>query len=50
MLQGKKTYIVATVMALYAIVVVGFHGGDIEAAGRLIMEAAALAGLRNGIG
>jgi uncharacterized membrane-anchored protein YjiN (DUF445 family) len=48
-LAGKKTYIVASVMIVYA--VSGWLLGNLEQpeAWRLLMEAAAVAGLRNAI-
>lgn len=48
-LKGWKTYGIAATMVVYAVVVVGFHGGDWASAGKLILEAMAMAGLRNAI-
>ena len=48
-LKGKKTYIVASLMALYAVLAVYFGDLDANTALQRIMEAAALAALRNGM-
>lgn len=48
-LQGRKTYIVAAVTVLYALVVVGWGGGEWHAAAELILAGLGLAGLRDGV-
>lgn len=49
MLEGKKSFIVAAAMIFYAVVVLGFQGGDWNEATKLILEGLALFGLRLGI-
>jgi hypothetical protein len=48
-LKGYKTYIVVVAMILYAVIVLGWQGGDWAAAGRTVLEALGLAGIRNAI-
>ena len=48
-LKGKKSYIVATTGVIYAVVVVGWQGGDWGAASEVILAALGLAGLRDAI-
>lgn len=48
-LEGKKTYIVAAGMVAYAVIGAALGYVEIDRAIELLMEAAALAGLRNGI-
>ena len=48
-LKGKKSYIVASVSVVYAVVVVGWQGGDWGAASEVILAALGLAGLRDAI-
>lgn len=49
LLSGKKTYLVALVMVLYAVVYYGVQENDWGAAGKMVLEALGLAGLRNGV-
>lgn len=49
MLSGYKTYIIAIGMALYALSAWGLGHIDANEAMRLLMEAAAFAGLRAGV-
>jgi len=48
-LKGKKTYIVAGVMVIYALVIIGWNGGDWGEAYKLILEATGIGTLRAGI-
>lgn len=50
LLSGKKTYIVAIVTVLYAIVVVGIGQNDWSGAVALILGASGLGALRHGVG
>ncbi len=49
-LDGKKTYLAAIAYVVFAVigVVIGEH--DLNTAGRLVIEAAMVSGLRKGIG
>lgn len=47
-LSGKKTYITAAGMAVYAVFVLGVDEGDWNAAWEQLLEAGAVAGLRAG--
>lgn len=48
-LKGKKTYIVAVVMICYAIAFLGWYNGDWSSAGKMVLEAMGMAGLRNAL-
>lgn len=48
-LRGKKTYIVAAIMAVHAIAVTGWLNNDWSSAWNELMAAAAFAGLRAGV-
>lgn len=48
-LRGRKSYLVAIVSVLYAVVVVGWQGGDWVQAGQIILAALGLGALRNAI-
>lgn len=47
--NGYKTYAVMIAMMLYAVVVVGWQGGDWNQAAQLFLGAAGLGGLRNAL-
>ena len=49
LLKGKKSYIVSSATILYALLVVGWQGGDWMQAQKLILGALGLAALRNGM-
>jgi len=48
-LEGKKTYLSAGAMVLYALLVQGWLNSDWPGAHKLLLEAAALAGLRHAL-
>lgn len=48
-INGKKTYAVALVMALYAVVYLGWYQGDMDSAREIFLEAIGFAGLRNAL-
>lgn len=48
-LKGKKTYIVAFGMVVYAVLVLGVGHNDWVGAWQLTLQAAGLAGLRAGV-
>lgn len=48
-LKGRKSYIVAAVTVVYALVAVGWGTGDWSAAAELTLAAAGLGALRHGI-
>jgi hypothetical protein len=48
-LKGKKTYICSATMILYAIIIIGWQGGNWSAAGDMVLQALAAAGIRNAI-
>jgi hypothetical protein len=49
-LSGKKTYIVAAVAVAYALVVVGWQGGDWGHAQEIVLAALGGSALRAGVG
>ena len=49
LLKGKKSYIVASVAVLYAVIVVGWQGGDWHGSAQLVLAALGLGSVRHAI-
>lgn len=48
-LKGKKTHIVSLVVIVYAVVVVGWQGGEWQTSAEMIMAALGLSSVRHAI-
>ena len=48
-LRGRKSYLVALVTIVYAVVVIGWGGSDWNAAAELVLAGLGLGALRHGI-
>lgn len=48
-LKGKKSYLVALITILYALIIVGWQQGDWQQASELVLAALGLSALRNGM-